>query len=89
MSELVRCDLCGRDGHGMDRGRGEIAERLVVWTDAVRATTQLPEFDTVNRCLDFQACRGRVESAGGTWPVRDAVTRPTVRRRDEREEVPA
>lgn len=80
MSDLVRCDLCGADGH-----RGAVRERLVEWTDAIRSTTSLPRWDSVNRCLDFQACRGRVESAGGTWPVRDAVTRPTMKRSQHEE----
>jgi len=85
VSELVRCDLCGRDGHH----GGEIRERTVEWTEAVQQATGNRRWDSVNRCLDFQACRGRVESAGGTWPVRDAVTRPTVTRSQQREEVPA
>ena len=84
MSDRIRCDLCGVEGHP-----SQVRERLVAWTAAVREATGALEFDTVNRCLDFQACRGRVESAGGTWPVRDAVTRPTVTRQQQREEVPA
>lgn len=82
MSEQVQCDLCGRRDH-------EVKERLVAWTDDVRrATANLPEWDSVNRCPDFQACRARVEERGGTWPVRDSITRPTVSRRPDREEVP-
>jgi len=84
MSDRVRCDLCGFDGHP---GR-DIRERIVEWTEAVQQATGNRRWDSVHRCLDFQACRSRVESAGGTWPVRDAVTRPTVRRPQQREEVP-
>lgn len=82
MSELVRCDLCGRAGH-------DIRERLVEWTETVMKRSGQPRWDSVNRCPDYQACRARVEDRGGTWPVRDAVTTPTVRRAPEREEVPA
>jgi hypothetical protein len=86
MSELIRCDLCGTTGH---HGR-EISERIVAWTDEHRARVAgLPTWDTVNRCHAFQACRDRVEAAGQPWPVRDAVTRPTVRGPQQREEVPA
>ena len=81
MSELVRCDLCGTASH-------DVRERLVAWTEAVQRAANLPTWDSVNRCPDYQACRRRVEERGGTWPVRDAVTRPTVTQPTEREEVP-
>lgn len=81
MSELVRCDLCHAAGH-----HGSVKERLVEWTETVRAASGVPRWDSVNRCLDFQACRSRVEAAGGTWPVRDSITRPTVTKPPERQE---
>lgn len=81
MSELVRCDLCGRTSH-------DVRERVVAWTEAVQQATGQPKWDSVNRCPDFQACRATVEADGGTWPVQDAVTRPTVTRPTAREEVP-
>lgn len=72
MSELVRCDLCGRDAH-------DVKERLVRWTETVQKASGVPEWDSVNRCPDYQACRRRLEDAGGTWPVQDVVTRPTMK----------
>lgn len=81
MSEQLTCALCGVENHGV------AWRRLVEWTTEHRlANPDLPPWDSVDRCLDYQACRARVESAGKPWPVRDAVTRPTIRR--EPEELP-
>lgn len=83
MSERLRCELCGIVDHGVLWGRP------VEWTDAERRRRPaIPVWESVNRCGDYQACRRRVEEAGRTWPVRDAVTRPTVKPAPEREEVP-
>lgn len=73
MSERLRCELCGVESHGV------LWARLVEWTDdARRRDLGLPRWDAVNRCSDYQACRATVEARGQPWPVRDAVTRPTV-----------
>lgn len=83
MSERLTCALCGATSH-------EVAwRRLVEWTDEHRRRSpDLPRWDAVDRCLDYQACRSRVESTPGAgWPVRDAVTRPTVTPSAPRQEV--
>lgn len=80
MSERRRCELCGREDH-------DIVERVVCWSDDVVAMAIVPRYERVLRCPNFQACRGRVESAGGSWRVVDAVTRPTVKPGPDRQEV--
>jgi hypothetical protein len=81
MSDRAQCVLCGREDH-------DVKERLVEWTDALIAKAKVPRWDSAFRCPDYQACRSRVEVAGGTWPVRDVVTRPTVTPSRPLEEVP-
>jgi len=82
MSEQERCGLCGRVDH-------DISERLVEWTDAVLARVEgMPRWESIFRCPDLQGCRARVESAGGTWLVRDAVTQSTIKLPEAPEEVP-
>jgi hypothetical protein len=83
MSDRLQCGLCGLEDHGV------AWRRLVAWTDDERRRRpELPPFDTIDRCLDYQACRKRVEESGRSWPVHDAVTRPTVAPSPQREEVP-
>lgn len=82
MSERAQCVLCGREDH-------DVKERLVEWTERVMAASGHPRWDSAFRCPDYQACRARVESTkGAIWPVRDSVTRPTIKPSIEREEVP-
>lgn len=81
MSEQGRCELCGRIDH-------DVVPRHVRWTDVEARRRGVPWADIVPRCPDRQACRARVEAAGGTWPIHDAVTRPTVKPAPDREEVP-
>jgi hypothetical protein len=82
LSELLRCELCGFRSHH------EVKERPVEWTPAVVDGAGVKPWDTVFRCLDYQACRARVEGAGKPWPVRDVVTRPTLPAPRVYEEVP-
>lgn len=81
MSDREQCVLCDRVDH-------DVQPRHVRWTDVEQRRRGVPWVDVVLRCPDRQACRARVEAAGGTWPIRDAVTRPTVKPTPENEEVP-
>jgi|GEM_PF-5209885 hypothetical protein len=83
MSEQLTCGLCGVESHGVAWGRP------VEWTNAYRR--EHPDaltWETVNRCLDYQACRRRLEDSNKPWPVRDVITRPTMKPSRELEEVP-
>lgn len=81
MSDRERCALCGRVDH-------DVRERLVEWTELAQRDRQVPRWQSIFRCPRYQECRARAEADGRTWPVRDAVTRPTVTASPEREEVP-
>jgi len=53
----------------------EIDSHLLEWADREGHGAM---FATMTRCRDAQACRNRVEDAGGTWPIVDRTApRPT------------
>jgi hypothetical protein len=65
MSQRRRCALCGIES------ATDVKPSMVRWKDP------LPDhqFDTVDRCIDRQACRDRVDAIGELWPVIDAGER--------------
>lgn len=81
--EPRRCELCAVESI-------DVIQRPVRWDDWTVKVAGLRRYETVLRCphVDDQACRARVESAGGTWHVDDAITRPTVKPAPVFEEVP-
>lgn len=85
MSEHVDCGLCGVEGHV---GRDILWARLVEWTEHEQLQAGKPRYEAIARCRDFQACRGRVEARGQTWPIVDAVTTATIDLGQPTEELP-
>ena len=56
-----RCDLCSREDRDVRSG-------LACYRDDGR-------FERIDRCMDHQACRERVEANGDEWPLADITSR--------------
>lgn len=59
----MTCDLCGVEDRNVRSG-------LACYADDGR-------FERIDRCMDHQACRDRVEASGDTWPLTDITQRRT------------
>lgn len=53
----MTCDLCGLENRNVRSG-------LACYSDDGR-------FERIDRCMDHQACRDRVEASGREWPLSD------------------
>lgn len=60
-SQDLVCDLCGASSRDVKSG-------LACYADDGR-------FERIDRCIDHQACRDRVEASSGSWPLADITTR--------------
>ena len=54
------CELCGE--------RATVQARLVAWRVPV-----FGPYDSVDACVDVEACRARIEARGDEWPIREPV----------------
>ena len=64
-SAHLACDLCGLAANDVRSG-------LACYADDGR-------FARIDRCLDHQACRERVEAPGESWPLIDVTDARVVR----------
>jgi len=58
-TEPERCAICG------NTDRRDLRYALAHWREAAPGMA----YEHVARCLDRDACRARVESQDGTWPL--------------------
>lgn len=86
-AELLTCGLCGREDRDVEPGIAWFREpvsreiEVIVFRAHVQTTERQivqAHVEAISRCRDAQACRGRVEAAGGQWKLEDS-TMPTPR----------
>lgn len=57
---LGRCELCGTEQR--------VSNSVIRWLNLGRAFP----YESIPRCLDHLACRGRVEARGEKWEIDDS-----------------
>ena len=69
------CAICGQGAsQGNVVGPRVTCLELAAWTSGKQSGQRYADLDP---CVDAQACRDRLESRGGTWPIAEGATSRT------------